>query len=638
MAFDLATAQPASSGSFDLSTAKPVVEEAVPVPAEPQPGIGEQILGALDTAKMIGIAGIGEAAGGFAAGVAGGIPGITSGVGPKRAEEIQKYITDFTAMRPLTEQGKRNLEAIGNNEFVKQVADLVQSAERISGEFGFDAGTFIGEVTGFDNLGAIGGALGAAVPAAVGAVVGAGPGAQVAKAAGRTIKDIAGPAIQAASKPIEAAGKELATIAQDTRVIMAPQQAAAKQKIGRLISVGSGDVSTALFKLDPKARRGDNRVIPDDLAQETIKQGFEERAIASAKVANQPTKTKFLEMVDVMEGGQRNARYAAQNRPADVIGRSVGDRVKVLMAANKEAGKALDSKNIENILKGKKVETDSIGASFIDDLEEMGIKSTDEAGNPLRDKDGKLILEFYGSDIETIPGLKRVISNVYDRMQRGGAPDALELHKVKRMIDSKVSFGKKLQGLSGNTERILQNLRRNIDQQLDNNFDEYRKINDVYSETIGALDALQEVFGKKVDMDAKSGENAMGNRMRGVLSNNVNKELLKAAAEQADTIAKKYEHGAGLIKRIGPTPKTKLNDDLLDQVVFVDELDRRFGTLATTGFQGQIKQGVEQAGRALASKSGMADVAVSKVAQFAEKKRGITDDNAFKAIRDLLMQ
>ena len=86
----------------------------------------------------------------------------------------------------------------------------------------------------------------------------------------------------------------------------------------------------------------------------------------------------------------------------------------------------------------------------------------------------------------------------------------------------------------------------------------------------------------------------------------------------------------------GKNALPSINDDLLTQIMFVDELDAVFGTAARTSLSGQVQQSVQQAARS-ASKSGAADLAAESVGKIAEKARGINEENAFKSIRDVLL-
>ena len=77
---------------------------------------------------------------------------------------------------------------------------------------------------------------------------------------------------------------------------------------------------------------------------------------------------------------------------------------------------------------------------------------------------------------------------------------------------------------------------------------------------------------------------------------------------------------------------------MLTQVLFVDELDRVFGPVARTSFQGQIDQALKQGTRAVSTKGGVIDLAVSAAGKVAEKARGINEAGAFQSIRELLRE
>jgi hypothetical protein len=210
-----------------------------------------------------------------------------------------------------------------------------------------------------------------------------------------------------------------------------------------------------------------------------------------------------------------------------------------------------------------------------------------------------------------------------------GGVDGLSAHKMKRVIDNNVTFGKSQTGLSGDAERALKSFRAGIDDALDSAFPEYNRLNTAYSETIGALNSLQEVAGKKMKLNGPNADKATGTLMRRVLSNAQSRITLLDSVNDIEKIAKKYErfHGKLDPTRIEGPFETSLTDDLINQTLFVDELDSRFGTTARTSLSGQVEQAVKQ---------GVGGVAIEAVAKGAEKLRGINDDNAFKAIRRLL--
>jgi hypothetical protein len=134
-----------------------------------------------------------------------------------------------------------------------------------------------------------------------------------------------------------------------------------------------------------------------------------------------------------------------------------------------------------------------------------------------------------------------------------------------------------------------------------------------------------------MNLSGPNADKATGTLMRRVLSNAQSRITLLDSVDDIEKIAKKYERFKGELDptRIeGPFTST-LDDDLLGQVLFVDELDAVFGTTARTSLQGQVEQAVKQ---------GPVGVAAEAVAKGAEKLRGINEENAFKSIKELLQE
>lgn len=416
-------------------------------------------------------------------------------------------------------------------------------------------------------------------------------------------------------------------------------QSPTKQRIAQMIEEGSTDIETAPFRLKgpekplalpapddvprlpapevaPQSKlqklfgKGKPKLEKDPMAQESIKQGFDAGVIAPVKAATRTAKNKMKMMVNIMEKVKKNRLFGMTNRPSDIAGDSLMERFRFIQKGNKQAGK--DIEKAANRLKGKYVKFDSAVDEFINDLGDMGVTFGDDL------KPG-----FRGSDIEGVTGAENVIKKIVSRLSATDIPDAYGLHRMKRYIDELVTYGKNAEGLSGKTERILKNLRRNIDGVLDQNFQEYNRANTVYAETINGLDAFQDVAGKKMDLSGASADKATGTLLRRLMGNAQSRVRLLDAIEEIEGIAKKH----------GMT----IDDDLLTQVLFVDELDSVFGPVARTSLKGEVQDAVKQAARAGAAPSaGLFEAGVNLAGRTAEKARGINEEAAFKAIRELL--
>lgn len=385
----------------------------------------------------------------------------------------------------------------------------------------------------------------------------------------------------------------------------------------------TGDVSTARHTLDATGK-----VVPDPTAKSAIKQGFDEGFVAMIKASPAKAREKMTAMIDVVEKGKQNFRYSAENRPLDIAGGSILNRVKVVSTANRAAGNRLD--HVAQSLKGQGVDVSPAINQFLGDLDSMDIKFNPKTGE----------VAFKGSDLEGVPGPQRIIRNIVNRLYDTKAPDAYDLHRMKRVIDEQVTYGKSARGLGGKTERILKSLRHNLDGLLDEQFPEYNRVNTEYAQTRGALDSLQDVAGKKMDFHGENADKAIGTLTRRLLSNAQSRIPLKDAITELDAVARKFvdpdQPGTaivphGYITRKSGIKADDLDDDVLGQVLFVDELEKLVGASSRTSLQGDTEKVVRRAANA----DGRSMV-VDAVVEGANRLRGVNEGNALKALRALL--
>lgn len=393
----------------------------------------------------------------------------------------------------------------------------------------------------------------------------------------------------------------------------------------RALVDGTGDNITAKIKLDPRAPIEAPRIITDKVGKEAVKQGFDEGFVAMVKTSPKKGREKMSAMIDIMEKGKKNFRYSANNRALDVTGESVLDRVRVVREANKAAGNRLD--HVAGSLKGQQVDFSPAVDSFLGQIDDMGIKFDPKANK----------VSFSDSDLEGLTGVQRTVKNVLNRMRNTKSPDAYDIHRMKRFIDEQVTYGKNAGGLGGKTERILKTLRHDLDSILDQNFPEYNKVNTQYAETISALDTFQDVAGKKMDLTGGNADKAVGTLTRRLLSNAQSRIPLKDAISELDQVAKKFVTPGGtdivpyghITKKAGIALKD-LDDDIMGQVLFVDELEKILGPSARTSLLGDIDKGVRTAA------GGKAGAAVEGASMAAKKLAGINEEKAIKAIRELM--
>ena len=390
------------------------------------------------------------------------------------------------------------------------------------------------------------------------------------------------------------------------------------------IAAGNSDTATQLVK--------SGKVVADDVGKEGVKQGLGEDLVAMIKSSPASARQKMLNMLDIVEKGKKNLRYNDSNRALDVAGDSVLNRVKVVWQANRLAARRLD--DVANGLRGNSVDTRPAVDSFLQELDSMGIAFDPKRG----------ALSFDGSDIEGLKGPQKVIGNIVNRMRNTRNPDAYDVHRLKKFIDHQVSYGKSKKGLDGKVEGILKDLRHNLDGTLDDAFPEYNRVNTQYAETRGAIDALQDVAGKKMDLMGGNASSALGTLSRRMLSNAQSRVPLIDAVSQLDEVAQKYAkpgkelvtYSPGSAPRLSVPKGLDFNDDIQGQVIFANKLDELFGTSAKTSLQGDAAKVAERAAEDVVSGQTMVGLAREGVRAGIHKVRGINEDNALKAMRELL--
>jgi hypothetical protein len=361
-------------------------------------------------------------------------------------------------------------------------------------------------------------------------------------------------------------------------------------------------------------RLSGSQVVPDNEAASAIKQGWKDGAVASIKAATEKDRNAMTKMLNIFKMGEKRESFRAMNRPADILGDTVQSRVDFLANANQQAGKAID--RIANTrLRGQAVEYDPAINSFLDELGALGVKvELDQNGV------AKAILQ--GSDIQGDKAAQRILNTVLERLSTAKAPDAYGVHTAKRFIDTQVNYGKKnlANPLTSQAERALKNLRRNLNQSLGEKFPVYKAANEKYADTITALDDLQRAAGTQIDFDSPNANKALGTAMRKLTSNYGTRANLIDSLDQANQVASKY----GM----------KLDDDIVNQLIFVNELDRMFGAAADTSLKGQMSQALET-GVEIA-RGNAAQRAIELVAEKAQNLRGVNKENAIKAMEEIL--
>lgn len=481
--------------------------------------------------------------------------------------------------------------------------EVIGSAVRLGGTLagGAIAGK-AGQIVGKAAPGLVGGAVqGAKVGALTGAAEGAIQGGGVAAEQNGSAGDIALGTLGGAASGAALGGVVGGAAGALSGKLKANEAIKAEQK--KLLTERP-DSRVARYTLD-----GAGKVQKDPVAQEAIKQGIGEDTVSLIKGATPEDRKVMSGALDILEKGKVDPRYRAVNRPSDVLGQSVVNRYKVVSQANTKAGRELDS--VAKSLSGKKADPTPAVQSFISDLEDMGVTVSNGKAN------------YVGSNLEGLTGPQKAIDAIIKRMT-AVSDDAYQLHQLKKYIDETVSYGKNTEGLSGRTEGILKALRHNIDTTLDTSFPEYNAINSTYSTTREAIDAFQSIAGSKIDLNGPNAEKAIGTLARRILSNAGSRVEVLNTLQALQDVA---EANGG-----------KFADDIVSQTVFVNDLEKLFGTSAPTSLAGETAKGVKAAMNvATKLKTGnILDLATQAAGAGLEKAQGINEESLVKALRAIL--
>jgi len=372
-----------------------------------------------------------------------------------------------------------------------------------------------------------------------------------------------------------------------------------------------GEAAPDQVKKSFEKKLGNDRFEPKifGMVKEARKQGFDDSVTTLIANASTTDKRKMARMVSIVESGKGDARAKALTRTADVAGDALVKKIDFVKSNNKQAGKQLG--RIAKGLQGKEVDINNPVTKFINDLDELGV-TFDDNGKP----------NFQGSQIEGVTPAENLINKIALRVKRKPEPDALEAHQFKRFIDENVAFGKSAtEGLSGKTESVVKSLRKGVNDSISDISDGYREANKRFSDTIGALDDLQDVAGRKLDFSGPNADKAAGVLLRSQTNNTKGRANLLTSIKNLEDTAQKYGGS--------------FDDDILNLSIFSDELDAVFGSGARTSLRGEVgKAGVDTA-IDVSQMTIPGAVAVGAKAG-AKRLRGINEANQLKAIKRLL--
>jgi len=375
----------------------------------------------------------------------------------------------------------------------------------------------------------------------------------------------------------------------------------------------------------------------DQGAKEALAQEWDKGIVQMVKVANPDTKNQMSKMLEYMESIRNNP--SQRTRPSDVVGMAVAKRVNFVKDKLRDASVELQS-IAENKLKGQSIDTAPVEQSFID-----GLNNLDVGFRMVETKSGyKPEFDFKGSVIEADPSAQLMLKRTANLMANAGQVDAYRMHILKRQLDSLIDFQKKSKsGLTEEGRRLLKNVRASLNDTLREANTDYARVNDTMSKSLRVFDALNSNTAGKIDIfDSEM----MGQELRKLFSNYQTRVGLDNALADLDDLVIEFSKPTG--KDVGfviPDAKAKeipvFNESVRDLAMFANALDRQFGAVAKTGFEGGIEAGVANAMRGMeevasGGKAGMIKATVDWAGKKLKDVKDINEYNAFRSMEELL--
>ena len=394
-------------------------------------------------------------------------------------------------------------------------------------------------------------------------------------------------------------------VAQPSFTPLFGQQSKTKVAIRKAIEAGEGDNITAKYIID-----GSNKVVKNKAAIDVIKQGkrtksLDEGSVAAYVGSSNSDRAAMGKMLDVVEAGLKNKTFAAQNRPGKIVGNTLLKRFSFVKDINKKAGAEVGeaAKGLKEI----SVDTSKPVDNFFNSLDDLGVKI---------DANGKL--DFSASSVtssgETL--LKKLLPKIKSMQETS---NGFHAHNVKKSIQKNVTFGeRKIEDpLDPDVANISKALMSEVNEILGVAAPKYKAANEVFSETIEAINNFRKASGKNFDIESPNVNEYVGKLARRLLSNVQSRETLMDSITGLEAVGRK--HGG------------KFDDDIFTQILFVDDLEKTFGAFAQTGIQAEFAKGA-----ATAARGSRTDLAVELLSVAAQKAQRLNEVNTLKSLRQLV--
>ena len=302
-------------------------------------------------------------------------------------------------------------------------------------------------------------------------------------------------------------------------------------------------------------------------------------------------------MLTIVENQRRlGTRYAMENRPSNVVGESIADRIKAVIQLKNKSNKEL-SQVLDSDVGRELVITSEPSRKFFDNLESEGV----EIG---RNEAGKLTVNLDNStarlgDVLPKAELERVLNMLdVDEMTIAKA------HKMKRFVREYVSYDGGIQvgaKTSKPIENAIKSLSNGINDAISQKSPVYAKANARFASVIDSISLAQKQL-KGMDIDTDLANSKLGNLSKKLGTNYGTKENVFKLIDTLDE---------SLVAN-----KIKFNDDIRSQVsslALLDDVFRMQETETPYGFVSGIAKGTRDTAAGQSVSMQALDAAVGKL-------------------------
>lgn len=271
-------------------------------------------------------------------------------------------------------------------------------------------------------------------------------------------------------------------------------------------------------------------------------------------------------------GLEASKDQAVTSRPSDVAGRSLLKRTEFIKTARKEAGENLAK--VVDEFPDEAIDYSDQANNFFESLRRSGVQTG-------TGKNGEFVLDFTESRYANNPAVQKKVNQAVSML----SPDAngavsmtpRKTVTLRQTIFDDLDLAKKGAGdIPDSATAILERLRKDLDQPLQEFSPDYAKYSETYAKASQALRDFRRLTGKNFDASSEFAARQAGEKIRRVLGNNsgVTLDML----ESIDSITSDLGGEFG--------------DDIVTQATFAQITEDLFGLRGPTTLESSVSRGV----------------------------------------------